>query len=60
MADFCNIVSCLDSLLVEAFPTLVVICDIAEMIFASVVSFADAHRVVREVHIAVVTCWMGC
>ena len=37
-----------------SFLTLIVICDVAEMVFARVMSFAYAHRVVREVHIAVV------
>jgi hypothetical protein len=41
---------------VEASRTLVVVYDISQMIPSTVVGFADAHRVVCEVHIAVVAC----
>jgi hypothetical protein len=34
--------------------TLVVVYNISQMIPSAVVSFADAHRVMREIHIAVV------
>jgi hypothetical protein len=40
----------------EGSRTLVVVYDISQMISPAIVSFADAHRVVREVHIAVVAC----
>lgn len=36
--------------------TLVVLDDVTQMVSTAVVSFADAHGVVREVHIAVVAC----
>jgi hypothetical protein len=38
--------------------TLVVVDDISEMVSSAVMSFSDAHRVVREVDIAVVA-WSG-
>jgi hypothetical protein len=41
----------------DAGGTLVVVYDISQVIPSAVVSFADAHRVVCEVHIAVVACF---
>lgn len=35
--------------------TLVVVHDVTEMVFAAVVRLSDTHRVVGEVHIAIVT-----
>jgi hypothetical protein len=41
----------------DASGTLVIVYDISQVIPSAVVSFADAHRVVCEVHIAVVACY---
>ena len=46
----------LKSRLREASRTLIVVYDISQMVPSAIVSFADAHRVVCEVHIAVVAC----
>ena len=40
----------------EPSHTLIVVYDISQMISSAIVSFADAHRVVCKVDIAVVAC----
>ena len=40
----------------ERRQTLVVVYNVSQMVTTAVVGLADAHRVVREVDIAVVTC----